>query len=115
MMKRTKIFSFCILSALYVQVVAQTGTFYSTDKELSNSLINTIYQDKRNYIWIATEDGLNKFDGVKFTIYKNIKGNPKTIKNNYVRTLFEDSMGRFWVGCINGLMLITERKILFKR
>ena len=114
MMKRTKIFSFCILSALYVQVVAQTGTFYSTDKELSNSLINTIYQDKRNYIWIATEDGLNKFDGVKFTIYKNIKGNPKTIKNNYVRTLFEDSMGRFWVGCINGLMLYNRAEDTFQ-
>ncbi|MBV5282615.1 MAG: response regulator [Paludibacter sp.] len=114
MMKRTKIFSFCILSALYVQVAAQTGTFYSTDKELSNSLINTIYQDKRNYIWIATEDGLNKFDGVKFTIYKNIKGNPKTIKNNYVRTLFEDSMGRFWVGCINGLMLYNRAEDTFE-
>ena len=89
MKKRAKIFSFCILSALFVQVAAQTGTFYSTDRELSNSLINTIYQDKRNYIWVATEDGLNKFDGVKFTIYKNIKGNPKTLKNlvNFYITL----------------------------
>lgn len=49
---------------------AQTGIFYSTDKDLSNSLINSIYQDKRDYIWIATEDGLNKFDGVKFSVYK---------------------------------------------
>ena len=114
MKKRTKIFSFCILSALFVQVAAQTGTFYSTDRELSNSLINTIYQDKRNYIWIATEDGLNKFDGVKFTIYKNIKGNPKTLKNNYVRTLFEDSMGCFWVGCINGLMLYNRAEDTFE-
>ena len=114
MKKRAKIFSFCILSALFVQVAAQTGTFYSTDRELSNSLINTIYQDKRNYIWVATEDGLNKFDGVKFTIYKNIKGNPKTLKNNYVRTLFEDSMGRFWVGCINGLMLYNRAEDTFE-
>ena len=82
---------------------AQMGTFYSTDKELSNSLINCIYQDRRNYIWVATEDGLNKFDGVKFTIYKSVKGNDKTLKNNYVRTLFEDSRGKFWVGCVNGL------------
>ena len=94
-------------------VFSQIGTFYSTDKELSNSLINAIYQDRRNYIWIATEDGLNKYDGVKFTTYKSVKGNPKTLKNNYVRTLFEDSSGRFWIGCINGLMLYNRAEDTF--
>lgn len=85
---------------------AQIGTFYTTDNELiSSSLINYIYQDRRNYIWIATEDGLNKYDGVKFTIYKNHPNDSTTIKNNYVRSLFEDSSGRFWIGCINGLHL----------
>jgi len=108
MKNHTRIFLLFFFSGMYIQSVGQTGIFYSTDKELSNSLINIIYQDKRNYIWIATEDGLNKFDGVKFTIYKNRKGDTKTLKNNYVRTLFEDSSGRFWVGCINGLMLYNR-------
>ncbi len=90
----------------FVSVVhAQIGSFYSTDKDISSSLINSIYQDRRGYIWIATEDGLNKFDGVKFTVYKSHPGDSATIKNNYVRSLFEDSFGRFWVGCINGLHL----------
>lgn len=88
-----------------MKLSGQTGKLYTTDYELSNSLINTIYQDSRNFIWIATEDGLNKYDGVKFTIYRNEKGNPRSLKNNYVRSLFEDSKGRFWVGCVNGLML----------
>ena len=84
----------------------QTVTFYTTDNELiSSSLINYIYQDRRNFIWIATEDGLNKYDGVKFSVYKNQPNDTATIKNNYVRSLFEDSYGRFWVGCINGLHL----------
>lgn len=87
----------------YIQ--AQTGIFYISEKELSSSLINAIYQDQRNYIWVATEDGLNKYDGVRFTQYKNILGNSKTIKSNYVKSLFEDNKGRFWVGCINGLHL----------
>jgi len=86
-------------------IYAQTGKLFTTDSELSNSLINTVFQNSRNYIWIATEDGLNKYDGVKFTIYRNEKGNAKSLKNNYVRSLFEDSKGRFWVGCVNGLML----------
>lgn len=89
-------------------MTAQTGIFYSTDKDLSNSLINCIYQDKRNYIWIATEDGLNKFDGVKFTVYKNSQKDPASLKNNYVRSLFEDSRGRFWIGGITGLQLFNR-------
>lgn len=94
-------------------VFAQTGTFYTTDNVLSNSLINSIYQDSRNYIWIATEDGLNKFDGVRFTVYRNNKDDRSSLKNNYIRTLFEDSKGRFWVGCINGLMLYNRAEDTF--
>lgn len=93
------------LASFSIKLYSQTGRLYTTDYELSNSLINTIYQDSRNFIWIATEDGLNKYDGVKFTVYRNQKGNPHSLKNNYVRSLFEDSKGRFWVGCVNGLML----------
>ena len=114
MKKRHLALFFLFILGQLCPVFSQIGTFYSTDKELSNSLINAIYQDKRNYIWIATEDGLNKYNGVKFTTYKNIKGNPKTLKSNYVRTLFEDSSGRFWIGCINGLMLYNRVEDTFE-
>lgn len=86
-------------------VRAQTGRFFSTDKELSNSLINKVYQDRKGYVWIATEDGLNKFDGTRFFIYKYAKNDSTSLKNNYVRTLYEDKNGCFWIGCINGLQL----------
>ena len=114
MKKRHLALFFLFILGQFCPVFSQIGTFYSTDKELSNSLINAIYQDKRNYIWIATEDGLNKYNGVKFTTYKNIKGTPKTLKSNYVRTLFEDSSGRFWIGCINGLMLYNRVEDTFE-
>ena len=77
---------------------AQTGKFYSTDKELSNSLINAVYQDRKGFIWIATENGLNKFDGTRFSIYRHNATDSTSLKNNYVRTLFEDSRGNFWIG-----------------
>lgn len=88
-----------------VILFAQTGKFYSTDKELSNSLINKVYQDKKGFLWVATEDGLNKFDGTRFSIYRHQKADSTSLKNNYVRTLYEDSQGNFWIGCINGLQL----------
>ncbi len=99
---------FLIFIILSQSIFAQTGIFYSTDRDLSSTLINAIYQDSRNYIWIATEDGLNKFDGVRFTIYRSTRGDKTTLNNNYVRSLFEDSKGRFWVGCINSLHLYNR-------
>lgn len=107
------IFAFIFLSLMIPLAGAQSGTWFSTDKELSNSLINGIYQDKRNYIWIATENGLNKYDAVKFTTYRNDKRNPGSLKNNYVHTVYEDSRGRFWVGCVNGLLLYDRNSDRF--
>ena len=53
----------------------QSPKLFTTDKELSSSLINQIYQDRNGFIWIATEDGLNRYDGAKFTIYKHEPNN----------------------------------------
>ena len=94
---------YCFLIGSTPVMKAQTGKFYSTDKELSNSLINVVYQDRKGFIWIATENGLNKFDGTRFSIYRHNATDSTSLKNNYVRTLFEDSRGNFWIGCINGL------------
>lgn len=94
---------YCFLIGSTPVMKAQTGKFYSTDKELSNSLINAVYQDRKGFIWIATENGLNKFDGRRFSIYRHNATDSTSLKNNYVRTLFEDSRGNFWIGCINGL------------
>ncbi|WP_321479791.1 two-component regulator propeller domain-containing protein [uncultured Bacteroides sp.] len=103
---------FILLSPFHTK--AQTGKFYSSDKELSNSLINQVYQDKKGFIWIATENGLNRFDGMRFSIYKHIPNDSTSLKNNYVRTLFEDSFNRFWIGCISGLQLYDRATDSFK-
>lgn len=83
---------------------AQTGKVYTTDMGLSSSLINQIFQDKQGFIWVTTEYGLNKFDGLRFTNYRHISADSSSIRNNYVRTLFEDSRRNLLVGCIDGLM-----------
>jgi signal transduction histidine kinase/ligand-binding sensor domain-containing protein/DNA-binding response OmpR family regulator len=90
--------------ACALKLPAQTTQFYSIEQGLSNSFINQVYQDKRGFIWIATENGLNKFDGNKFVIYKKTANDSLSLKNNYVRTLFEDSSGNFRIGCIDGLL-----------
>lgn len=105
---------FLFLLIDYTPVLAQIGRFYSPDENLSSSLINQIYQDKRGFIWIATENGLNKFDGMKFSTYKHIPEDESSLKNDYVRTVFEDSSGNFWIGCIDGLMIYDRASDSFK-
>lgn len=83
----------------------QSFKLFTANSELSSSLINMVYQDRNGMIWIATEDGLNRFDGAKFTIYKHEKDNQHSLCHNYVRTLFEDSKGHLIVGTYSGLQV----------
>jgi signal transduction histidine kinase/ligand-binding sensor domain-containing protein/DNA-binding response OmpR family regulator len=91
-----------------VAIHCQNEKLFSSDKEISSNLCNDIYQDRKGFVWIATEDGLNKFDGMRFTIYRNIYGRKNDIKCNYVVTLYEDRMRRFWIGCSYGLQLYNR-------
>jgi len=76
-----------------------------SDKNLSSSLVNSIYQDRDGMIWISTENGLNRYDGTKVTIYRHQEGNEHSLAHNYVRYMFEDAQGHFFVGNYMGLQL----------
>lgn len=95
------------ITCLWISVFchAQSGKLYTTDRELSSSLINEIYQDRNGMIWVATEDGLNRYDGAKFTTYKHEHGNVNSLSHNYVRSLFEDSQGHLYIGSCNGIQM----------
>lgn len=98
-----------------LQTKAQIGKFYSTDRELSNSLINHVYQDKRGFIWVSTEDGLNKFDGNRFTIYKQNPNDTASLAISYVKSVLEDSQGRFWTLCLNTVQLYERDTDSFRK
>lgn len=110
----SKIYLFIFyISICLSSVNAQIGRYYSSDKELSSSLINQLFQDKQGFIWIATEFGLNKYDGYRFFNYIHQPEDETTIKNNYVRTLFETEEKRLLIGCINGLMEYNREEDYF--
>ena len=54
-------------------------------------------------MWIATEDGLNRFDGHRFKVYKSGKATNNSLKNNNIETLFLDSKGLLWIGFKTGV------------
>jgi len=94
---------------------AQNGRVFSVDSELSSSLINDIYQDHKGYIWIATEDGLNKYDGAKFVIYKRNVQDSTSILNNYVKSIYEDENKNLYFGFFNGLQIYDHGTDTFKQ
>ena len=81
---------------------SQGGLFFTSDK-LSNTNITSICQDKAGYIWIGTENGLNRFDGYKFTVYRNHPQDSTSLMFNIVNKVFCDKSGNLWVGTNTGL------------
>jgi len=75
----------------------------TTADGLSQSYVFDIVQDHEGYIWIATQDGLNKFDGKNFTYYRSNTLDPNSIADNYIRNLFIDENKQLWIGTDNGL------------
>ncbi|MGB8952453.1 MAG: two-component regulator propeller domain-containing protein [Candidatus Aminicenantales bacterium] len=69
---------------------------------LSQSYIYCILQDRRGFMWFGTEDGLNKYDGYGFKIYKHDPKSPDSLSYNYVRAIHEDQSGFIWVGTYSG-------------
>ena len=93
----------------------QNGKIFSADSELSSSLINAIFQDQKGYVWIATEDGLNKYDGAKFVTYKHSEKDSTSILNNYVKSIYEDKEHNLYFGFFNGLQIYDHGRDSFQQ
>lgn len=76
---------------------------FTSDDGLSQRSVMAIAQDKQGYLWFGTRDGLNKFDGNKFVIYKHILNDPESLSNNNIHAIYEDSYGNLWIGTQIGL------------
>lgn len=88
---------------------------YTSDNSLSSSLVNKIIQDSHGFVWIATEHGLNLFDGTRFKVFHKERNNPSSLLENYVRTVYETREGTLLVGCINGLMVYDRNSDTFRQ
>jgi|GEM_PF-422717 len=62
-----------------------------------------ITQDKKGFVWIGTEAGLNRYDGYAILVYKNDKNNPNSLSNGFILSLCVDDSGLLWIGTENGL------------
>jgi ligand-binding sensor domain-containing protein/GGDEF domain-containing protein len=87
---------------------------YSIDDGLSLNTITSFAQTHDGFMWIGSEDGLNRFDGYEFKIYKREPGNAFSLPDNLINRLFVDSQGRLWIGTQKGLSLYNVQSDQFK-
>jgi ligand-binding sensor domain-containing protein/signal transduction histidine kinase len=65
---------------------------------LSQSVVNCILQDARGFIWVGTQDGLNRYDGYTFKIFRPDSNNPGSISDRWINTILQDNQGYIWIG-----------------
>lgn len=70
----------------------------SLEEGLSQSVVNTILQDRKGFLWIGTGDGLNRYDGYEFKIYKPDINTPTSLSDRSITELVEDQQGFLWIG-----------------
>jgi len=70
----------------------------SIEQGLSQSSVRVIFQDSRGFLWFGTEDGLNRYDGYHFKVYKSEPSNPNSISDGWITAITEDMDGYLWIG-----------------
>src|SRR6184192_4869747 len=79
-----------------------------TENGLPQNTVHSIAQARDGYVWLATEEGLARFDGIRFTVFD--KQNTPELKTNDIRVLLEDRQGALWIGTTDGLVRLSEAK-----
>ncbi|HEX8018569.1 ligand-binding sensor domain-containing protein, partial [Mucilaginibacter sp.] len=77
---------------------------------LSSNTVFDIIKDKYGFIWIATEDGLNRFDGINFKVYRNKNDDSTSLRANHITVTYEDRLGQLWIGTSGGALSLYNRK-----
>ncbi|MEQ1796294.1 MAG: two-component regulator propeller domain-containing protein [Lacibacter sp.] len=112
MITKKLILSFFLTVPYLFASFAQTNisfTSLSTKDGLSSNTVNAILKDRYGIMWFATEDGLNKFDGTNFTVYRTRPNDKNSLQANDIVALHEDRDGRLWVGTSGGSLSMYNR------
>lgn len=112
------LWSICVILLANASLFSQQSNYYfnrlTVDDGLSQSNVECIMQDSRGYIWIGTHDGLNKFDGYEFTVYRNNPEDKNSVSGNRIVDIIEDKDGTIWIGSFfNGVTSYNKEQDKF--
>ncbi len=83
------------------------------DQGLSNNAVTSIFQDQHGFMWFGTFDGLNRYDGYSFKIFRNVINDTTSLNSNVIRVITEDANHQLWIGTGKGLNIYNPLKASF--
>lgn len=110
--KNTGLFILYIVISFYKAFAQEDIKFtsLSTKDGLSSNAVRVILKDRFGLLWFGTDDGLDKFDGSHFKIYRNKTGDSTSLQSNEILALHEDKTGNLWVGTSGGSLSLYDRQ-----
>lgn len=99
----------CLFS---IQAWAQSGKLFNTDNQLSSNFATQVFQDKSGFIWIATRNGLNTYDGYHITVIKKDMSNFLGLNSDYINSIAQDEKEHILLGTNNSLLEFTGSEFL---
>jgi ligand-binding sensor domain-containing protein/signal transduction histidine kinase/DNA-binding response OmpR family regulator len=97
------LFVFSSLVSLNSQEKKSRFQYLTTDNGLTHNMIDCMLLDSKGFMWFGTWNGLNRFDGYNFTVYKGDSRNTGTLSGNFIYDIIEDNEGNIWIATENGL------------
>ena len=116
---RKKLAALCLIIFLsstisYSQIDDLQFERISIESGLSQSTVLSIHQDQKGFLWFGTYEGLNRYDGYNFKVYKTDPENIHSISNNNIAYITEDHLGKLWIGTQEGLNSFDRTTERFK-
>lgn len=111
-----KNYFFLLLLLIITKNIFATGhpiKYLGIEDGLSNNAVTSVYQDHKGFMWFGTYDGLNRYDGYKFKIYRNKIGDSSSLVDNGIYTLADDTQHQLWVGGRRGVCVFNPVKEKF--
>ena len=106
------------LACLPVWLLSQSTVQFQHFNEkhgLSQNYITALFQDSLGFLWVGTEEGLNRYDGIGFRVFRHLPADSNSLSNSYVRSIFAGKDGAIWVGTQYGLNRFDPPKEQFER
>lgn len=111
MQKYIKILAWIILvNIITLHIQAQNGKLFNTSNNLSSSFATQVFESHNGFIWIATRNGLNLYDGYNFLVFHKDAKNIKGFSNNYINCINEDKQRNIILGTSNGIILYDGKQ-----